>query len=246
MEINDEAVTGWTVDKAVTNIRGEAGTTVKLKIQRGADVKEFVVTRAVIKNPSVISSIKDGVGTIAISRFDEETGNLARAAAQGFLDKGIKKVILDLRDNPGGYVDAAVSVAGLWLDDQVIVTERTGDTVKETLRSGSNAILKGVSTVVLINGSSASASEIVSGALKDYKAATLVGETTYGKGCVQELISLSDGSQLKVTVAKWYTPKGKNIMKEGITPDVKATLTQVDVDAGIDPQVVAARKALGL
>lgn len=246
LEINDQSTTGWTVDKAVGLVRGEEGTTVKLKIQRGSDVKDFVVTRAIINNPSVISSVTDGVGTIAISRFDEETGNLAQTAAQNFKKQGVKAVILDLRDNGGGFVDAAVDVASLWLDDQVVVTERTDNVVKDTLRSGNNAILAGIPTVVLVNGSSASASEIVAGALQDHKAAKLVGEKTFGKGSVQQLMTLDDGGQLKVTIARWYTPNGKNITKEGITPNIVVNLTQSDVDKGVDPQVDAAKKALGL
>ncbi len=246
LEVNDQSTTGWTVDKTVGVIRGDAGTTVKLKIQRGSDTKEYSVTRAIINNPSVISSVVDGVGTITISRFDEQTGNLSQLAAQSFKKQNVKSVILDLRDNPGGFVDAAVSVAGLWLNNQVIVTERTGTTVKETLRSGDNAILAGVPTVVLVNNNSASASEIVAGALQDHKAATLVGEKTFGKGSVQQLIPLNGGAQLKVTVARWYTPNGKNITKDGITPDTIVGLTQANVDASVDPQVDAAKKALSL
>jgi carboxyl-terminal processing protease len=246
LEVNSQSTTGWTVEKAVGLVRGEEGTTVKLKIQRGSDVKDYVITRAIINNPSVISSIKGGVGTITISRFDEQTGGLAQLAAQNFKKQSVKAVILDLRDNPGGYVNSAVDVAGLWLDNQVVVTERTGNTVKETLRSGDNAILAGIPTVVLVNGSSASASEIVSGALQDHKAAKLVGEKTFGKGSVQQLITLSSGGQLKVTIARWYTPDGKNITKNGIVPDITVGLTQVNVDAGIDPQVNAAKKVLGL
>ena len=246
LEVNDQSTTGWTVDKTVGVIRGDAGTTVKLKIQRDSDTKEYSVTRAIINNPSVISSVVDGVGTITISRFDEQTGNLSQLAAQSFKKQNVKSVILDLRDNPGGFVDAAVSVAGLWLNNQVIVTERTGTTVKETLRSGDNAILAGVPTVVLVNNNSASASEIVAGALQDHKAATLVGEKTFGKGSVQQLIPLNGGAQLKVTVARWYTPNGKNITKDGITPDTIVGLTQANVDASVDPQVDAAKKALSL
>jgi carboxyl-terminal processing protease len=248
LDINDQPTTGWTVDKAVGLIRGDEGTTVKLKIQRGSDIKDYVVTRATINDPSVISSVTDGVGTMTISRFDEETGNLAQIAAQDFKKQNVKAVILDLRDNPGGYVNAAVDVASLWLNNQVVVTERNSDggTVKETLRSGDNALLAGIPTVVLVNGNSASASEIVAGALQDHKVAKLVGEKTYGKGCVQQLMTLDGGAQLKVTVARWYTPNGKNITKEGITPDVIANLTQSNIDAGIDPQVDAAKKLLGL
>lgn len=246
LKVNDQSTADWTVDKAITKIRGEEGTTVKLNIKRGDDVKDYVVTRAIINNPSVISSVADGVGTIVITRFDEETGSLARVAAQDFRNQGVKAIIMDLRDNPGGYVNAAVDVAGLWLDNQIIVTERTGNTVKETLRSGSNAILAGIPTVVLVNNNSASASEIVAGALQDHKAAQLVGEKTFGKGSVQQLLSLDGGAQIKVTIARWYTPNGKNITKAGIAPDVVAKLTQSDVNNSIDPQIDAGKKILGL
>jgi carboxyl-terminal processing protease len=246
LSVNDQATTGWTVDQSVSKIRGEAGTTVKLSVQRGTEIKEFTITRAVISNPSVDSSVKDGVGTLIISRFDSETGALARAAARDFKNQGVKDIILDLRGNGGGYLTAAQDVAGLWLDNQVVVTERTNGKVTDELKSGSDAILAGIHTVVLVNAGSASASEIVAGALQDHGVAKLVGEKTFGKGSVQKLISLPDGAQLKVTVARWYTPNGKNITKEGITPDVAATLTQQNVDAGTDPQLDAAKKELGL
>jgi carboxyl-terminal processing protease len=246
LNVNDQSTTGWTVDKAVGLIRGDEGTTVKLTIQRSSDVKDYTMTRATINNPSVTSSVVDGVGMLTIIRFDTETGDLAKVAAQNFKKQGVKAVILDLRGNPGGFVDATVDVAGLWLNNQIVVTERTGNIIKSTLTTGSSAILAGVPTSVLVNSGSASASEIVAGALQDHKAAKLVGEKTYGKGSVQQLISLSDGAQLKVTVARWYTPNGKNITKEGITPDYVADLTQDNVDKGIDPQLNEAKKILGL
>lgn len=246
LSVNDQSTTGWTVDQAVLQIRGDEGTTVKLTIQRGSETKDYVITRAIINNPSVISSVTDGVGTMTISRFDEETGNLARIAAQDFKRQNVKSVILDLRDNPGGFVNATVDVAGLWLDDQIVVTERTGNTIKESLKSGNNVILAGIPTVVLVNANSASASEIVAGALQDYKAAKLVGERTFGKGSVQRLIVLAGGTQLKVTVARWYTPNGKNITQDGITPDSVVSLSQTDVDNGIDPQLNQAKTLLGL
>ncbi len=247
VKVNDESTTGWTVDQAVGLIRGEAGTTVKLTIQRGVETKDYTITRAIVDNPSVDSSVVNGLGTITISRFDGETGALAVTAAQNFVKQGVKSVILDLRNNGGGYVSAAVDVAGLWLKNQVIVTERTTDgSIKDTLKSGNNDILAGIPTVVLVNNQSASASEIVAGALQDSKAAKLVGEKTFGKGSVQEPIKLSGGAEIKVTVARWYTPNGKNITKEGITPDVSATLTQTDVNNDTDPQLDAAKKALGL
>jgi carboxyl-terminal processing protease len=244
--INDESTEGMTVEHAVAKIRGDEGTTVKLSISRDGETKDFSVTRAIVSNPSVYSTVVDGVATLTISRFDSETASLARAAAQDFKEQNVKGIILDLRYNGGGYVDAAQDVLGLWLEDKVIVTERTNGVVTSTLKSGSNALLAGIPTVVVVNNGTASASEIVSGALQDYKAAKLVGEKTYGKGSVQKLIELPEGAELKVTVAKWYTPNGKNINQEGITPDINAAYTQADADAGKDPQLDAARKELGL
>ncbi|MEI7539200.1 MAG: S41 family peptidase [Candidatus Saccharibacteria bacterium] len=246
LDINDQSTSGWTVDKAVSSIRGDKGTTVKLTIQRGSEVKDYTITRAIINNPSVTSSVADGVGTMTITRFDTETGNLARIAAQDFKKQSVKAVILDLRNNGGGYVDAAKDVAGLWLNNQVVVTERVDGKIKDTLTTGNDAILSGIPTAVLVNGNSASASEIVAGALQDHSAAKLVGEKTFGKGSVQQLLSLTGGAQLKVTIARWYTPNGKNINKQGISPDVAAGLTQTDFDNGVDPQFDAAKKLLGL
>ena len=246
LSVNDQTTTGWTVDKTVSQIRGEVGTTVKLSTRRGEEIKDYTITRETITNPSVDSSIKDGVGILTISRFDSETSRLARAEAQDFKVQGVKAVILDLRGNGGGYVDAAQDLAGLWLDSKVVVIERTGGKVVDQLKSTSNPLLAGIPTIVLVNGGSASASEIVAGALQDYKVAKLVGEKTFGKGSVQKLIDLPEGAQLKVTVARWYTPSGKNITKEGISPDVAVTLSAEDVNADIDPQLDAAKKALGL
>lgn len=246
LSVNDQATTGWTVDQTVAQIRGEVGTTVKLSTKRSEEVKDYTITRATITNPSVDSSVKDGIGTMTVSRFDNETASLARAVAQDFKNQSVKGVILDLRGNGGGYVDAAQDLAGLWLDSKVVVTERTGGKIVDQLKSTSNPILAGVPTVVLVNGGSASASEILAGALQDYKVAKLVGEKTFGKGSVQKLIELPEGAQLKVTVARWYTPNGKNITKEGISPDVVATLTTEDINADLDPQLDAAKKALGL
>jgi carboxyl-terminal processing protease len=182
---------------------------------------------------------------MTISRFDEQTSSLAQKAAQSFKAAGVKSVVLDLRNDGGGYLSAAQSVASLWLNDKPIVSERTGGKVTDELRSENNAILAGIPTVVLVNGGSASASEIVAGALQYNGAAKLVGEKTFGKGSVQKIIDIGGGSQLKVTVAKWYTPKGKNITKEGIMPDQVVGLTEADANNGNDPQMAAALKALG-
>lgn len=244
VSVNDEFDPEWTVDDTVTRIRGEVGTTVKVVVARGAEEKEFTITRAQVSNPSVYSAVEDGIGILTISRFDEQTGSLARQAARSFKDQNVKGVVVDLRGNGGGYLTAAQDVAGIWLDKKVVVTERTSGRVVDELYSSANPILGGVPTVVMVDGSSASASEIVAGALQEHGVATLLGETTYGKGSVQQLIDLPEGAQLKVTVARWYTPKGKNISETGINPDRKVERTVEDINAGRDPQRDAAKEQL--
>lgn len=242
--VNDESTDGWSVSDTVSKIRGEVGTTVKITVLRSGEPKDFTITRAKITSPSVDSSIEDGVGIMTLRRFDETTTDLARKAALDFKDKGVKGVVLDLRGNGGGLLSSAQEVAGLWLRDKMVVSERTRGKTTGELRSGGNPILEGLPTVVLVNSGSASASEIVAGALQDNKAATLIGEKTFGKGSVQKLVDLSDGSVLKVTIAKWYTPNGKNINKSGINPDRKVDLTADDANAGRDPQLQAAKDYL--
>jgi carboxyl-terminal processing protease len=243
--INDESTNGWPSDKAAGKIRGEVGTTVKLVVMRESEKREFTLTRATVTNPSVQSRVENGLGILTVTRFDDQTYTLAKQAAQTFRQQNVKGVILDLRDNGGGYLQAAQDVAGLWLDNKVVVSERTNGKVTDELRSGSDTVLAGTPTVVLVNAGSASASEIVAGALQDYGVAKLVGEKTFGKGTVQKVLDLGGGAKLKVTIARWYTPKGKNITKSGIMPDQKVELTMTDADAGRDPQLQAAQTRLG-
>ncbi len=237
--VNGEDASGWSVEKTVNKIRGDKGTVVKLSVLRGEQgLKEFSITRQAITNPSVRSEItSENIGILRISRFGEsDTASLSRMAAENFKAKGVKGVVVDVRGNGGGYLDAARDVAGLWLNDKVIVTERVGGKVTDSLRSGNDAPLAGIKTIVLVDGGSASASEILAGALADNGAATLVGEKTFGKGSVQTIANLASGGQVKVTIAKWYTPAGKNISKEGITPKVVVDLSADDVNSGRDPQ----------
>jgi len=245
--VNDQSVADWSVNDAVNKIRGDVGTTVKLTVQRGVETKNFSIKRAKITAPSVESKIVSGdIGVLTLTRFDDTTGNDARLAAENFKKHNVRGVILDLRGNGGGLLTAAQEVAGIWLRDQVVVSERTNGVTTDELHSSNDPILDGVPTVVLVNGSSASASEIVAGALQDYHAATLIGEKTFGKGSVQKLINLPDGAVLKVTVAKWYTPDGKNINKQGIMPDKKVSLSASDAIAGQDPQMDAALERFGI
>lgn len=241
--VNGTSVAGETASGVADKVTGEAGTTVKLTMRRGSESLDFSITRAQISDPSVRWSVSDDVGILTISRFDDNTGSLARKAAKEFIDKGVKSVIVDLRNNGGGYLTAAQEVASLWLDNgKTVVTEKSRGQVTETVKASGNPTLKGKKSIVLVNGSSASASEIVAGALKDYQAATLVGEKTFGKGTVQKVINLSDDRILKVTVARWYTPQDRNITKEGIQPNQTVKMSQDDNNAGRDPQMARAKE----
>lgn len=242
--VNSDPVDGKNASEVAEKVRGEEGTSVKLTMKRSGETKEYTIIRQKVNDASVRSEVRDGVGIMTISRFDNDTGSLARKAAEDFTTKNVKAVVLDLRDNGGGYVDAAQDVASLWLKDKVVVVEKTGDTVQDTVRTRGTAPLEGIKTIVLVNGASASASEIVAGALQDYEAATLYGEKTFGKGTVQQVISLSDGRRLKVTVARWYTPHGVNISKNGIKPNKEVTLSADDVNNSRDPQMNAALEVL--
>ena len=223
-KVNGEDVSKENTSEISKKIRGDAGTTVKIGVIRGNEKKEFSVTRAKIENPSVELTKKDGVATLSIYRFDSETGVLAKKYAEEIKNEGISKVILDLRGNGGGYVQAAKTVASLWLEkNALIVSEKTGSKTVEEIRATGDNPLKGIKTVILLDGSSASASEIVAGALKEHKAAQIVGEKSYGKGSVQTTIDMPNGALLKVTIAKWFTPSGKNISNNGISPDIKVS-----------------------
>ena len=223
-KVNGEDVSKENTSEISKKIRGDAGTTVKIGVIRGNEKKEFSVTRAKIENPSVELTKKDGVATLSIYRFDSETGVLAKKYAEEIKNEGISKVILDLRGNGGGYVQAAKTVASLWLEkNALIVSEKTGSKTVEEIRATGDNPLKGAKTVILLDGSSASASEIVAGALKEHKAAQIIGEKSYGKGSVQTTIDMPNGALLKVTIAKWFTPSGKNISNNGISPDIKVS-----------------------
>jgi len=245
--INGKTTTGISVDEAVRQIRGKKGTQVTLKVVRDkAEQLSITITRDNIHIPSVTHKIlDDGIGYMQITQFSEDTADLAQKAAQEFKDKGVTSVILDMRDNPGGLLDSAVKVSSLWLPTgSKILDEKRGSTVINSYPAGGQSLLKGMPTVVLINGGSASAAEITAGALKDNNAAKLLGEKSFGKGSVQQIESFRDGSQIKVTVARWYRPNGQNIDKKGIEPDQKVVMTNDDFKNGNDPQLDAAIASL--
>ena len=241
VKVNDEASSDWSVEKVVSKIRGEVGTSVKLTLLSDGKTREVSVVRQNIVSPAVESEIDGEIGILKVNRFGDDTVSLSRKYASEFVEKGVKKVILDLRNNPGGTVGAAQGLLGIWMDNQIAMTERRGSEIVKTLRTTGTPILGNMKTVVLINGNSASASEITAGALREYGKATLVGQKSYGKGSVQIVLGLPGGSQMKVTEARWYTPKGKNIDKTGIEPDVKVDLSSDDVNNNVDPQMDKAK-----
>ncbi|MBQ3296566.1 S41 family peptidase [Candidatus Saccharibacteria bacterium] len=242
-KVDDEEVYNLSTDEIAKKVRGEEGTKVTVTVVRDGEEKSFTMKRETINNVSAYVEYSGSTAIVTVTRFDEDTGTMVQGFAREFADKGVKKVILDLRGNGGGYVSAAKDLLSLWIDGETILLQKSkhfGDS-EEKANSG-KAILKDMKTVVLVNGSTASASEIVAGALQDYEKATVVGEKTYGKGVVQNLYDLSGGTVLKVTTAEWYTPKDRSINGEGITPDVEVERSYEDINAMRDPQLDKAKK----
>ncbi len=249
VEIDGKSTSGQSVTEAVTKIRGPKGTKVNLRVIRNKteDLK-FTITREDIKVPSVKYEILKGgaegdIGYMAISQFSDDTAELATKAAKEFKSKHVAGVVVDLRGNPGGLLTEAVEVTGLWLKrGDTVLQEKTGGVVVGTETAGGNNLLQGMPTAVLINEGSASASEIMAGALKDHNVATLFGVKSYGKGSVQQIKDMPGGSKLKVTIARWFRPNGENIDKKGITPDKEVKMTDEDFEKNLDPQKDTALK----
>ncbi len=239
LAVNGKDTSNMTLDYAVSLIRGQRGTEVTLTIWREGWEKpeDIKIIRDRIEIVSVKWEMKDKIAYLEINHFNEDTSDRVNRAVNEILIKDPKGLILDLRNNPGGFLETAVDVAGEWIENDVVVIEKTKSGEKSAKKSSGLARLQNLKTVVLINGGSASASEIVAGALQDYGKATLVGKKTFGKGSVQNLEFLSDGSAVKITVSEWLTPKGRQIDKEGITPDIEVDFTEEDYNAGRDPQL---------
>ncbi|HUC20308.1 MAG TPA: S41 family peptidase, partial [Candidatus Polarisedimenticolaceae bacterium] len=237
----------YALDEAVAKIRGKAGTKVTLTVIRGSSQPiEIVVTRAVINVPSVVWSMKEGnIGYIKISTFGDDTSQKIEKAAGELKAQGAKSVVLDVRNDPGGYLAAAVDVVSQFVPEgKVVVDERHEGRSQHKLMSSGGGQLEGLPVVVLINGGSASASEIAAGALRDNIKAKLIGEKSFGKGSVQEITRLDGGAEIKITVAHWFTPGGQGIDKVGIKPDIEVKQTPDDYSAGRDPQLDRALQEL--
>ena len=237
-KIDGEAVYNLDADNIATKLRGASGTEVELSVVRDGEEKSFKLTREPINNVSAYVDYNGNTAIVHVTRFDNDTGTIIRDFTKEFSGKGINKVILDLRDNGGGYVSAARDLLSLWIDSKAILIQKSSKLPDDTTYAAhGQATLSDMKTIVLVNGSTASASEIVAGALKDYNKATIIGETTYGKGVVQQLVNLSGGTLLKVTTAHWYTPNGNTINGTGITPDIEVVRSYDDINKNRDPQL---------
>jgi carboxyl-terminal processing protease len=242
IKIGNVTTSDMSVDKAVELIRGPKGTTVKLTIYHdGATAPvEISVTRDTINIPTLDETLRpDGVYVITLYNFDAASDNLMRNALKNFAASGSKSLVLDLRGNPGGYLDSAVDMASFFLPEgDTVVTEDFGSNgTQQIYRSKGFSLLdlKNIKVAILVDKGSASASEILAGALNQHNVAPLIGETTYGKGSVQEVVDITKDTTLKITVAKWLTPDGTWISKKGLTPTIPVTLTAANTANHADP-----------
>ncbi len=242
LKINDILTSNISVEEAIKMIRGEQGTSLTLTLLRPGQEKPFDVklTREVINIPTIETETKNGVFIIRFYSFTSQSPDLFRNALRQFVLSKSDKLVLDLRDNPGGYLDAAVDVASWFLPPgKVVVRENFGPNKEEIVSRSKGYDIFGpnLKFAILINGGSASASEILAGALSEYGRATLVGTKSFGKGSVQELVNLTPDTALKVTIARWLTPNGVSISNNGLKPDYEVQLTDDDIANKKDPQL---------
>ena len=247
VSIDDKDTSVMSTDDAVSIIRGEIGTKVKLIVihKEPKKLETITITRAEIKIPTIETEKKNGVFIVHLYNFSAESPALFKKAMDEFLATSTQYLIIDLRGNPGGYLEASVDIASLFLKEgKIVVSEKQGkeEAVLNHRSLGYDIFNSNLKMVVMLDGGSASASEILAGALKDQGKATIVGQKSFGKGCVQELINLSDGSSIKVTIAKWFTPNGTSISENGIKPDIevapgKDDSTEKKIDTQLDKAI---------
>jgi carboxyl-terminal processing protease len=249
IEVDGEDVVDRSLSEVVKRIRGPKGTTVVLTVVRGnGDPLTFSIVREEVVVPSVESKVlklsTGSIAYIALNQFGDDTSAEIARAVREVTKQPVKGVILDLRNNGGGYLEKAVDVVSLFVTEGKVVAVEHREGVTDPSYVRGRALVPDLPLVVLINQGSASASEIVAGALQDLGRATIIGMTSFGKGTVQEVLDLPGGSSLRVTTARWLTPKGKNLGKEGVKPDIVVDRTAEDVKAGKDPQLEAAERWL--
>lgn len=250
ISIDGQSAAKMNTDEAIKLIRGKIGTKVSITFIRKGENKPIVkeIIRATIEIPTVETKIlPENVFVINLYNFSATSPNLFRGALREFVESGSDKLVLDLRNNPGGYLEAALDMASWFLPTgKVVVTEDFGSKKpKNEYRSkGYDIFTNKLKMVILVNEGSASASEILAGALREYNKAILIGENTFGKGSVQELVPLTSDTSLKITVAHWFTPLGRSISNGGLAPDIEVKLTPENTKNSADPQLKAAIKYL--
>ncbi len=251
IQINGQVTQGMSIEQSVKLIRGKKGTPVSLTVAREGESApiELTIVRDVINIPTIDTKFnqQNGIFTISLYNFSAQSASLFRSALRDFVNSKSNKLILDLRGNPGGFLEAAVDMASWFLPTgKVIVSENYSNGAGEVVERsrGYNIFNSNLKMVILVDGGSASASEILAGALSEYGVAQLVGTKTFGKGSVQEYIKVNNETALKVTVARWLTPQGRSISEGGLTPDVEVKLTAEDVKAGKDLQMEKAIEIL--
>lgn len=247
LKIEDEVTTDMSLSEAATKIRGEEGTEVTLTfLHKGEDEPyEVSIVRSLITYDTVkVSYLEGNIAHISLVRFGDDTNSDWDKVISEVLLKKPSGIILDLRNNPGGYVNSAVYVAGDFIKDDVIVKQKFSDGSVKSVKSSGRGRLEGYNTVILMNEGSASASEILAGALSYYNIGSIVGKKSFGKGIVQDQILLSSGTGLHVTTSEWLTPGDENIHKQGIDPDVEVDITIDEIKNGDDPQLDKAASLL--
>ncbi len=242
IKINDDVTVDLSVEEAVKMIRGPKGTEVRLTVlSEGSEKpKEVSILRDIISIKSVRYEFKENgkIAYVKIIKFGDDTTQLINSISNEIITAGAKGIIIDLRNNPGGYLETAVDVCSRFIPKgKLVVAEENYEGKRNEFNAKGGNILSSLPVVVLINNGSASASEIMAGALRDQLNVKLIGKKTFGKGSVQELEKLDDGSSLKITVAKWLTPKGESIMEKGLSPDIEVEMTENDVNQNRDPQL---------
>lgn len=236
VKIDDQDVPS-SLEEAVKKIRGKKGTKVKLTVSRSNKLQDFTITRDVIQDKSVSYTKKDNVGVIKVSQFSGNTTQLLDESLEKAKNDGVKSIVLDLRNNPGGLLNVSVELVSRFMEPGVVVYERGKDGQDIAENTVNVKERNTLPMVVLVNKGSASASEITAGALQDAGRAKIVGEVSFGKGSVQSIEPLKDGSSIKVTIAEWLTPKKREINKVGVKPDVEVSLTEDDAKNKRDPQL---------
>jgi len=240
LQVDDTPIENMSIYEAISLIRGPANTPVRLTVLReGMEAFEVEIVRAHIDIPVVEwEMLEDGIAYVSLFDFSSDATLKLEEALREALAQDPSGLVLDLRGNPGGWLNEAIMTAGLFLPQgEVVVIERYKDADPEILRTPNDPVVPDLPMAILVDGGSASASEIVAGALQDYDRAVLIGQQTFGKGSVQWPHELSNGAELRVTVARWFTPNDRAIHGEGLEPDIQVDLTEDDIEAELDPQL---------